>query len=427
MARKLYSLLFNLALPLALGRIWWRGRKAPAYRRRISERMGVAPDAGFATQPIWVHAVSVGETQAIAPLVQRLLERYPRRPILMTTMTPTGAERVSALFGSRVTHRYCPWDLPRYWKRFLESSNPLLCIVVETELWPNMLHSCVKRGVPVLLANARMSERSAKGYARLSALTQPMLQALTRVAAQSKEDGERLLRLGLPEDRLGIIGSIKFDIDPEPRDISAGAMLREQLGEDRPVVIAASTHEGEDQRLLQVWQRLCTDWPQLVLILVPRHPERFASVTELAKRYSTAVCRRSTGEIPSRDTRIYIGDTLGELMRIYAAADIAFVGGSFSGTGGHNPLEPAALGKPVVMGPDTFNFSRITQSLSAVGGLIQVTDDDALERALGELIGSAERRSAMGEAASRFVADNRGALDRLQRMVEQLLPDEGDV
>ncbi|MBV1788370.1 lipid IV(A) 3-deoxy-D-manno-octulosonic acid transferase [Marinobacterium sp. D7] len=418
MARRLYTLVFTLALPLVLARLWWRGRKAPAYRQRVKERLGFIPAPEFSAKPVWIHAVSVGETLAIAPLVQRLLESYPQRPVLITTMTPTGAERVQALFGERVTHRYCPWDLPWFWARFLERSKPLLCVVVETELWPNMLHSCAGRDIPVLLANARMSARSARGYARFAALTRPMLEQLTLVAAQSHADGERLHQLGLPSDRLKITGSIKFDIEPDPADIGAGAALRVQLGDTRPVLIAASTHEGEDELLLRVWKALCLDWPSLALILVPRHPERFASVAALARRYSDRVCRRSAAETPSLETEIYIGDTLGELMQIYAAADIAFVGGSFSGTGGHNPLEPAALGKPVLMGPDTFNFAQITQALSDAGGLVQVADEVGLLRTLRELVGNAERCAAMAQAARRFVADNRGALDRLQQLVE---------
>ncbi|MBR9885125.1 MAG: 3-deoxy-D-manno-octulosonic acid transferase [Oceanospirillales bacterium] len=421
MARLLYTLLFTIALPLVLARIVWRGRKAPAYRERVLERFGRAPDAGFAAQPIWIHAVSVGETLAIAPLVQRLLEAYPQYPVLMTTMTPTGAERVKALFGGRVVHRYCPWDLPWFWRRFLKRNDPRLCIVVETELWPNMLSACLGRDIPVLLANARLSERSARGYARFAALTQPMLEQLTLVAAQSHADGERLLRLGLSEDKLRVTGSIKFDIEPETADKVAGAALRVQIGESRPVLIAASTHEGEDDLLLRVWKRLCLDWPALALILVPRHPERFASVAALARRYSDAVCCRSAAQTPTVETEIYIGDTLGEMMQMYAAADIAFVGGSFSGTGGHNPLEPAALQKPVVMGPDTFNFAQITQALVERGGLVQVCDEHSLERELRTLIGNEARRDEMARAASRFVIENRGALDRLQQLVDGLL------
>jgi 3-deoxy-D-manno-octulosonic-acid transferase len=420
-ARALYTLLYYLALPLILLRIWWRGRRAPAYRQRISERLGCAPTLATEGRPIWVHAVSVGETVAIAPLIERLLARYPQHPILVTTMTPTGAERVQALFGTRVQHRYCPWDLPDAWWRFHRRVNPALCIIVETELWPNMLAACAARNVPVVLANARLSARSARGYARIAPLVRPMLGRLTLVAAQSRADGERFIELGLAREQLHVTGSIKFDLCPDPNQIEAGRQLRVQLGETRPVLIAASTHEGEDELLLRCWQQLALKWPGLVLMLVPRHPERFAAVRTLAQGYSDAVCSRREADPVSTDTEIYIGDTMGELMLMYAAADVAFVGGSFSGTGGHNPLEPAALGKPVVVGPDTFNFAEITRALSDAGGLRQVQDESGLVRILAELIGSASARQRAGEAGRRYLLASQGALERLERLVAQQL------
>ena len=421
--RSLYSLLYYLALPLVLLRFWWRGRRAPAYRQRLGERLGFAPPVQSGGQrPIWIHAVSVGETVAIAPLVERLLQRRPQRPILITTMTPTGAERVRSLFGDRVEHRYCPWDLPDAWWRFFRRQNPALCVIVETELWPNMLAACAVRQVPVVLANARLSARSARGYKRVAGLTRPMLSRLSLVAAQTESDGERFVALGLPRERLQVTGSIKFDIRPDPVQLEAGRQLRVQLGAHRPVLIGASTHAGEDELLLRCWQQLRHSWPELVLMLVPRHPERFADVQRLAQGYSEALCCRSSGVPPTADTAIYLGDTMGELMLMYAAADLAFVGGSFSGSGGHNPLEPAALGKPVVMGPDTFNFAEITAQLATAGGLYQVADEAALVRVCGDLIGSAERRVRAGEAGQRYLLASQGALDRLEQLVVQQLP-----
>lgn len=424
--RLLYSLLHYLALPLILLRFWWRGRQAPAYRRRLGERLGFGAALERRTErPIWVHAVSVGETVAIAPLVELLLQRYPQQPILLTTMTPTGAERVAALFGDRVQHRYCPWDLPDAWGRFLRRVDPRLCIIVETELWPNMLAACQRRQIPVLLANARLSARSARGYGRIHWLTRPMLNGLTRVAAQTAADGERFVALGLPAQRLQVTGSIKFDIRPDPAQLEAGRQLRAQLGASRPVLIAASTHEGEDERLLRCWQQLVQRWPALVLILVPRHPERFADVRRLAQGYSPAVCSRRAGDPVSTATQVYIGDTMGELMLMYAAADVAFVGGSFSGTGGHNPLEPAALGKPVVMGPDTFNFAEITADLARAGGLHQVADENGLVQAMAELIGSVQARARAGEAARQYLLASQGALERLEQLVVAQLARDG--
>lgn len=417
---RLYSLVFYLLLPVLLLRLWWRGRLAPGYRRNWRQRLGLGSPID---QPvIWVHAVSVGETVAIAPLVHWLLQRYPRHRVLITNMTPTGAEQVRKLFGDRVEQRFCPWDLPLALSAFLRRTRPELCIVVETELWPNMLARCERAGVPVLLANARLSARSARGYRRFAALTQPMLRRLRLIAAQNATDAERFVALGMPTERVAVTGSIKFDLQPDAAKVKAGQVLRQQLGSERPVLIAASTHQGEDEILLDAWQHLKATHPALVLILVPRHPERFADVARLCRRYSEQLVCRSRGEQPDRQTELYLGDTMGDLMLLYAAADIAFVGGSFSGTGGHNPLEPAALGLPVVMGPDCFNFQTITDALGEAGGLVRVEDANRLEAQLSAWLGDVVRRRIAGEQGADFVAANRGALERLQQAVESLLP-----
>lgn len=417
---RLYSLVFYLLLPVLLLRLWWRGRLAPGYRRNWRQRLGLGSPID---QPvIWVHAVSVGETVAIAPLVHWLLQRYPRHRVLITNMTPTGAEQVRKLFGDRVEQRFCPWDLPLALSAFLRRTRPELCIVVETELWPNMLARCERAGVPVLLANARLSARSARGYRRFAALTQPMLRRLRLIAAQNATDAERFIALGMPTERVAVTGSIKFDLQPDAAKVKAGQVLRQQLGSERPVLIAASTHQGEDEILLDAWQHLKATHPALVLILVPRHPERFADVARLCRRYSEQLVCRSRGEQPDRQTELYLGDTMGDLMLLYAAADIAFVGGSFSGTGGHNPLEPAALGLPVVMGPDCFNFQTITDALGEAGGLVRVEDANRLEAQLSAWLGDVVRRRIAGEQGADFVAANRGALERLQQAVESLLP-----
>lgn len=415
----LYSVLFYLLTPVLLLRLWWRGRKAPGYRRNWRQRLGLGPEI---RQPvIWVHAVSVGETVAIAPLVHWLLVRYPRHRILMTNMTPTGAEQVRTLFGDRVEQRFCPWDLPLALQAFLRRTKPELCIIVETELWPNMVAQCARARVPVLLANARLSARSARGYRKFSALTRPMLQRLSLIAAQNPAAAERFVALGMPAERVTVTGSIKFDLQPDVDKVQAGQELRRQLGAERPVLIAASTHQGEDEILLQAWQQLKVTYPDLVLMLVPRHPERFDQVAELCRRYSDHLVCRSSGKQPDAQTELYLGDTMGELMLFYAAADIAFVGGSFSGTGGHNPLEPAALGLPVVMGPDCFNFQIITDALSEAGGLVRVEDADGFQAQLSAWLGEVDQCRAAGEQGADFVAANRGALERLQQAVERLL------
>ncbi len=415
----LYSILFYLFTPVLLLRLWWRGRKAPGYRRNWTQRLGLG--AAIRQPVIWVHAVSVGETVAIAPLVRWLLVRYPQHRVLITNMTPTGAEQVRTLFGDRVEQRFCPWDLPLALKVFLRRAQPELCIIVETELWPNLVAQCAHAGVPVLLANARLSERSARGYRKFSALARPMLQRLSLIAAQNPADAERFVALGMPAEQVEVTGSIKFDLQPDVDKVQAGQALRQQLGADRPVLIAASTHQGEDEILLEVWQQLKAAHPELVLILVPRHPERFADAARLCRRYSERLVCRSHGEQPDTQTELLLGDTMGELMLFYAAADIAFVGGSFSGTGGHNPLEPAALGLPVVMGPDCFNFQTITDALAEAGGLVRVDEAEALQAQLSAWLDDAAQRCAAGEQGEGFVAANRGALARLQQAVERLL------
>ena len=415
----LYSLFFYLLTPVLLLRLWWRGRKVPGYRQHWAQRLGLGP--AIPGPVIWVHAVSVGETVAIAPLIHRLLNRYPHHRILITNMTPTGAAQVRSLFGDRVEQRFCPWDLPLALRAFLRRTRPDLCIIVETELWPNLVAQNARAGVPVLLANARLSARSARGYGKCAALTRPMLQQLSLIAAQGQSDADRFATMGMPSERVVVTGSIKFDLQPDPHQVEAGALLREQLGRHRPVLIGASTHAGEDEILLQRWQALRDTHPDLVLILVPRHPERFADVAALCSRYSPQLIKRSSGQQPDLDTEIVLGDTMGELMLFYAAADIAVVGGSFSGTGGHNPLEPAALGLPVVMGPDCFNFQSITDALSAQGGLIRVDAADDLEAQLARLLEDSDVRLHMGQCAERFVSANRGALDRLEQAVVRLL------
>lgn len=419
LARGLYTLLYTALLPLIGGRLWMRGRRAPRYRERFSERLGGGHS--IKSKVLWIHAVSVGETIAIAPLARYLLEQYPEHQLVITTMTPTGAERVETLFGDRVIHRYCPWDHPLFWWRFLRHLHPDICIVVETELWPNMLAACARRHVPVILANARLSSHSAKGYQKVSTLTRDMMRHLTWVAAQDHVTGQRFVDLGLSPSQLKVVGSIKFDLEVDPNTIECGEVLHQQAGENRPVLIGASTHEGEDELLLECWQALSKSIPQLLLVLVPRHPERFDTVIEAARATGAHVALRSDKESLGPDTEIFIGNTMGELMRLYAMADVAFVGGSFSGSGGHNPLEPASLGKAVVMGPDCFNFEQITQALEQAQGLVKVADGKELGKVLEQLLGDAERRQQMGEAARQFVSNNSGALGRLQSLVDETL------
>lgn len=417
MARWLYSAVWYLALPWVLRRLRKRAQSAPAYGERIEERFGKVPSR--TDQPLWIHSVSVGETVAIAPLVKLLLKRQPDLPILMTTMTPTGAERVENLFGDKVQHLYCPYDLPHALNRFMDRIRPRALIVVETELWPNIVETCRARNIPVLLANARLSARSAKGYAKFSALTRPMLQGLSLVAAQNQTDGARFIELGLPPENLTVTGSVKFDVAVPERAKHEAQTLKMLWGKQRPVLVAGSTHEGEETLLLDLYARLRDEIPELLMVLVPRHPERFDGVAALVSERGFSVTRRSVGE-PDVATQIYLGDTMGDLLMLYAAADLAFVGGSLIERGGHNPLEPAALAKPVVMGEHVFNFAVICEALRDAGGLVQVNRLEALEQESLRVLQDPIYAAQLGAAAADFVKENQGALERLYQQVERV-------
>ncbi|MFW3898530.1 lipid IV(A) 3-deoxy-D-manno-octulosonic acid transferase [Pseudomonas bharatica] len=414
MNRTLYTLLFHLGLPLVALRLFLRGRKAPAYRQRIGERfaIGLPP---LKPGGIWVHAVSVGESIAAAPMIRGLLERYPQLPITVTCMTPTGSERIRAMFAGepRIQHCYLPYDLPWAAARFLDRARPQLGIIMETELWPNHIHQCAKRGIPVALANARLSERSARGYARFAGLTRPMLEEMSLFAVQTEAEAERFRQLGARPATVQVTGSIKFDLKIDEHLLPRARELREQWGAtQRPVWIAASTHDGEDALILAAHKQLLDAHADALLILVPRHPERFNAVHQLCAEHFATV-RRSTGAAVDGQTRVLLGDTMGELLFLYALADIAFVGGSLVPTGGHNPLEPAALALPVIMGPHVFNFLEISAMLREAGALEQVDDAEGLATEVRRLIELPRDARRMGEAGVAVMRANQGALQRL--------------
>ena len=425
MNRALYTLLFHVALPLILLRLAWRAWRAPAYARRVGERfaLGLAP-----LQPdgIWLHAVSVGESIAAAPLVRELLARYPHLPITITCMTPTGSERIRALFpaeqyAGRIQHCYLPYDLPWTAARFLRQLRPRLAVIMETELWPNFIAACERRAIPVVLANARLSERSARGYARFARLTAPMLARLQLIAVQSAAEAQRFLQLGARSEAVQVTGSIKFDLQVDAQLLARATACRADWGA-RPVWIAASTHAGEDEIALAAHRQLLARWPQALLILVPRHPERFNSVYELCQRQGFATCRRSAGVQPQATDALLLGDTMGELLFLYALADVALVGGSLVANGGHNLLEPAALGKPVLSGPHLFNFLEISSQLREAGALREVQDADSLAREVAQLWQSRDDWQAMSEAGLAVLRRNQGALARLLGGIQRLLP-----
>lgn len=420
-ARLLYSLLLYLLLPAILLRLCWRALRAPAYARRWGERFGRVPAQGGPL--IWIHAVSVGETLAAVPLIRRLRAECPAARLLITTTTPTGSERVRAQFGAEVAHCYAPYDFPHAVRRFLDRVRPGLLIAMETELWPNLLHACARRGIPVVLANARLSARSAAGYGRVAALTRPMLAALTRVAAQTSADGERLLALGLAPEKLQVTGNLKFDLELGEDLRRSAAELRVAWGSGaRPIWLAASTHAGEDQLVLAAHRALLAQRPDALLVLVPRHPERFESVHRLCQREGFGIRRRSRGEAPNAGTQVLLGDTMGELLAFCGAVDLVFVGGSLVPVGGHNLIEPAAWGRPVLAGPHLFNFAEAAALLGEAGGLRICADGAALAAALGELLAQPERRAALGAAALAVAVANRGALERQWSVIAPLCP-----
>lgn len=413
MNRTLYTLLFHLGLPLVALRLAWRAWRAPAYARRIGERfaLGLPP---LKPGGIWVHAVSVGESIAAAPMVRELMARHPDLPITLTCMTPTGSERIQALFGDRVQHCYLPYDLPWAASRFLDRVRPKLAVIMETELWPNHIHQCARRRIPVVLANARLSARSARGYARFAKLTAPMLAELDWIAVQTEAEAERFRQLGARPECVGVTGSIKYDLTIDPALPARAAELRAAWGASgRPVWIAASTHAGEDEIILAAHRAVLARRPDALLILVPRHPERFTSVYELSRQSGFASQRRSSGESVTAQTQVLVGDTMGELLFLYALADSAFVGGSLVPNGGHNLLEPAALGKPVLSGPHLFNFLEIAAQLRDAGALLEVDGAEALARDVEALWADAARAAAMRDAGLGVLRANQGALERL--------------
>lgn len=425
MNRTLYSLLFYLALPLIALRLWWRGRKAPAYRKRVSERFALGLPK-FRQGGIWLHAVSVGESIAAAPVVRALQERYPDLPITITCMTPTGSERIRAMFGDSVQHCYLPYDLPCRARKFLHVLQPRLAVVMETELWPNHIHQCARMGIPVVLANARLSERSARGYGRFPKLVGPMLAQLAGIAVQTQAEAGRFLALGARPEAVQVTGSIKFDLKIDPQLLVQAAQLKQGWSNpQRPVWIAASTHEGEDLPILQAHRHLLADYPDALLILVPRHPERFAAVKLLCEQQGMNVVQRSTGAAIEAGHQVLLGDTMGEMLQLLALSGVAFVGGSLVPHGGHNVLEPAALGKPVLSGPHYFNFLDIVGQMRDASALREVNTADELAAVVAGLWADPNDYQAMQLAGQQVLKANQGALERLLQVIAGAMSRQG--
>jgi 3-deoxy-D-manno-octulosonic-acid transferase len=417
----LYNLLAYLAAPIVFLAQWLRGLGDASYRERRWERFGLG--ATLPAGSIWVHAVSVGEVQAAAPLVRTLLERYPSRTLVLTSVTPTGAARARLLFGESVTLRYLPFDLPGSVRRFFDRVRPDLAVIMETELWPNLLAECSRRRIPLLLASARISPRSVRRYRRLAGLFSETLTRDIIIAAQSEADAGRFCSIGADPARVHVTGNIKFDFSLDPAVCLRARAWREMQADGRPVWVAGSTHEGEEGLVLDAHARLRAEAGTALLVLVPRHPGRFAEVAALLEQRGIDWVSRSSGLPVYPATAVVLGDTMGELMMFYAAADVAFVAGSLVPVGGHNLLEPAAAGVPVVTGPHNFNGQDIYDRMVEAGAVTTVADAPALSAAVSALLADAPHRHELGERGRRVVLENRGALARLLALIVPLLGD----
>lgn len=414
MARLLYTVLIHLATPLILLRLLWRARKQPEYLQHLGERWGIYRTP-VPERLIWVHAVSVGETRAAQPLIEALQAAWPEHRILLTGMTPTGRAAGREVYGDGVIQAYLPYDYPAAVDRFYKHFSPGFGVLMETEIWPNLLAGAQKRKIPVILANARLSERSARGYGKLPALARPAFAALRAVAAQTAGDGARIASLGAT--RVTVCGNIKFDVTPAPEKISLGHAWREAIGQRR-IWLAASTREGEEELVLAAWRRIAV--AGALLVLVPRHPQRFDQVAELLAREEVAFVRRSTG-LPQHDTAVWLGDSMGEMVAYYTLAEIAFIGGSLLPLGGQNLIEAAACGCPVVVGPHTFNFQQATVDAIAAGAAARVEDAEGVAATINRLLGAHDELERMRLDAATFAVAHCGATARTLNLIRASL------
>jgi 3-deoxy-D-manno-octulosonic-acid transferase len=417
MPKWLYTLLLNLLIPFALLKLWWRGRKQPDYRRNIPERFGIYKTAAPEKPVIWLHAVSVGETQAAAPLVERLLQRYPDYQILLTHTTPTGRATGEQLFGDRVLRVYLPYDLPEAMQYFLAHFKPCIGLLLETELWFNLIAACDQKNIPLLLVNARLSEKSARGYAKLGQLAADGLRGLAAIAAQTEADARRLRQLGAPVAT--VMGNLKFDVAPPVDAHQQGLALRRMFGVERPVFLAASTRDGEEALILDAIA--AAGIPGLLTVIVPRHPQRFDEVAGLLEQRGLNYARRSKNLPVGSDCQAVLGDSMGEMFAYYAACDVAFVGGSLLPFGGQNLIEACIMGKPVLIGTHTWNFEAVTHDAIAAGAALRVENASGLASALLKLMQDQDGRARIGMCALAFSRSHGGAAERTMQLIESAL------
>ncbi|EKO3465758.1 lipid IV(A) 3-deoxy-D-manno-octulosonic acid transferase [Vibrio fluvialis] len=410
--RLIYTLLLIVASPLLLYSLYKKKVGKPVFGARWKEHWGMTPKVS-SQNPIWIHAVSVGESIAAIPVIKAMKQAQPDQAIVVTTTTTTGAEQIAKL-GDLVEHRYMPLDFAWCVRRFLQAVKPSRLLIVETELWPNTLHTVHKHHIPITVINARLSERSCLRYQKFSALFNLIRPYVDRILCQYESDAGRFVRLGFQPEQVQVTGSIKFDIEIAPTVLEQGKQLRAELGVARPVWIAASTHDGEDAILLDAHQALLKQFPNALLILVPRHPERFNAVFDLCIQHGFTTHRRTSSASIAPGTQIYLGDTMGELLALISAADICFMGGSLIGekVGGHNLLEPAALGKPLLNGPSYYNFSEIMQLLQSARAVEICMNAQEITMYLLTLFSSPDKLSQIGKRALLVLKDNKGAVKK---------------
>lgn len=419
--RFFYTFLFYLLLPFALLRLFLRGFKAPDYRKRWGERLGFYTKK-YPSQVIWIHAVSLGEVEAVSPLLKQLQKLSTANHLLVTTTTPTGSSRVQGIFGDTVSHVYLPYDLPWVIKRFLAVFKPKIAIIMEKEIWPNLFFQCTQQKIPLLIINARLSAKSAKSYKKISGLIKPILANISWIATQTEEDRQHFIEMGAREKLTKAMGNIKFDLELDDRLSQQAYKLKKQLFSGRFIWLISSTHEGEEQLFCEIYPILKKQIPELLIIIVPRHPERFTSVATLVKKNQLNYCLRSTGQACHDNTDIYLVDTMGELKLFYGTADICFVAGSLiPAVGGHNILEPAAINIPIMFGPHMTNFKEIAQHVLDCGAAIQVSNKEEIIKTVLYLHNDPEYRNKMSAKAKQFIKNNQGASQRIFYLIKEII------
>jgi 3-deoxy-D-manno-octulosonic-acid transferase len=418
--RYIYTVLFYLLTPLILLRLYWRGFKAPEYRKRWKERLAVY-NKKYPGNVIWIHAVSVGESVAVFPLIKLLQQGYPTDNFLVTTTTPTGSARVKDGLAASVSHVYLPYDLPIVIKRFLTIFRPKIAIIMEKEIWPNLYYQCNQNNIPLTIINARLSAKSAKAYKKIPGLVIPALENVSFIATQTEEDKKRFIEIGAKADYIEVTGNLKFDVKINEELIQQAKSIKAQLFKDRFIWIIASTHQGEEIIFYELYLLLKKRIPELLLLVVPRHPERFKEVKQLAEKMQLKACMRSSKKLIKTDTDVYVADTMGELTLLYGAADISFVGGSLVPVGGHNILEPAAMNIPIIFGPHMFNSKEIAKDVVSLGAAIECMDKEEIMENVIRMYENQKERKTMVLAMSQFLKNNQGATETTEKLISRLL------